>query len=43
MPKVKMPNVFCKAKDLGNKVGDGVKSSAKSATAGVKRLNPFKK
>ena len=43
MPKVKMPDVVGKAKDLGKKVGDGVKSSAKSATAGVKNLNPFKK
>ena len=43
LPKVKMPNVVGKAKDLGKKVGEGVKSTTKSATSGIKKLNPFKK
>ncbi len=43
MPKVKMPDMVGKAKDLTKKVGDGVKSSAKGATKGIKSLNPFKK
>ena len=32
-----------KAKDLTKKVGDGVKSTTKGATKGIKNLNPFKK
>ena len=43
LPKVKMPNVVGKAKDLGKIVGEGVKSTTKSATSGFKNLNPFKK
>ena len=43
LPKVKMPNVVGKAKDLTKKVGDGVKSTTKGATKGIKNLNPFKK
>jgi|TARA_B110000858_G_C17382993_1_gene284623 hypothetical protein len=44
LPKMpKMPNVVGKAKDLAKRVGSGVKSTTKSATAGVKNLNPFKK
>ena len=30
-------------KDLASKVGSGVKSTTKSATDGIKNLNPFKK
>ena len=40
LPKVKMPNVVGKAKDLGKKVGAGVKSTTKSATSGIKNLIP---
>jgi DNA-directed RNA polymerase subunit H (RpoH/RPB5) len=43
LPKVKMPDVVGKAKDLTKKVGDGVKSTTKGATKGIKNLNPFKK
>jgi len=43
MPKIKMPDVVGKTKDLAKKVGSSVKSTTKSATAGMKNLNPFKK
>jgi hypothetical protein len=43
MPKVKMPDVVGKAKDLSKKVGSSVKSTAKGAKDGVKKLNPFGK
>jgi hypothetical protein len=44
LPKMpKMPNVVGKAKDLAKRVGSGVKSTTKSATASMKNLNPFKK
>ena len=39
MPKVKMPDVVGKTKDLGSKIGGGIKSTTK----GIKKLNPFKK
>ena len=38
-----MPNVVGNVKDLGKKVGSGIKESAKGATSGIKKLNPFKK
>ncbi len=43
MPKIKMPNVVGKAKELSSKIGSEVKSKTKGATAGIKNLNPFKK
>jgi|TARA_X000001382_G_C3085475_1_gene151855 hypothetical protein len=43
IPKVKMPDVVGNVKDLGKKVGSGIKYSAKGATSGIKKLNPFKK
>ncbi len=43
MPKVKMPDVVGKAKDLGSKIGGGIKSTTKGATKGITKLNPFKK
>lgn len=43
MPKIKMPNVVGKAKDLTKKVSSEVVSKTKGATAGIKNLNPFKK
>ena len=43
MPKIKMPDVVGKAKDLSSKVGSSVKSGTKSAKDGIKNLNPFKK
>ena len=43
MPKVKMPDVVGKTKDLGSKIGGGIKSTTKGATKGIKKLNPFKK
>ena len=43
MPKIKMPDVVGKAKELSNKIGSEVKSKTKGATAGIKNLNPFKK
>ena len=43
MPKVKMPDVVGKAKDLTKKVGDEVNSATKGAGKSIKNLNPFKK
>ena len=43
MPKIKMPNVVANVKDLGNKIGKEVNSSAQGAIKSVKSLNPFKK
>ena len=43
VPKVKMPDVVGNVKDLGKKVGSGIKESTKGATSGIKKLNPFKK
>ena len=43
MPKIKMPDVMGKAKELSAKVGSEVKSKSKSAASGIKKLNPFKK
>ena len=43
MPKIKMPDVMGKAKELSAKVGSEVKSKTKGATSGIKKLNPFKK
>jgi hypothetical protein len=43
MPKIKMPDVMGKAKELSAKVGSEVKSKTKGAASGIKKLNPFKK
>jgi len=43
MPKIKMPDVMGKAKDLSKKVGASVKSGTKGAASGIKNLNPFRK
>ena len=43
MPKIKMPDVMGKAKELSAKVGSEVKSKTKNAASGIKKLNPFKK
>ena len=43
MPKVKMPDVVGNVKNLGKKVGSGIKDSARGATSGIKKLNPFKR
>jgi hypothetical protein len=43
MPKIKMPDVMGKAKDLSKKVGASVKSGTKGAASSIKNLNPFRK
>ncbi len=43
MPKIKMPDVVGKAKDMGKKVAGEVGSKTKGAVKGIKNLNPFKK
>ena len=43
MPKIKMPDVMGKAKELSAKVGSEGKSKTKGAASGIKKLNPFKK
>ena len=41
MPKIKMPDVMGKAKELSAKVGSEVKSKTKGAASGIKKLNPL--
>ncbi len=43
MPKVKVPNVLGKAKDLGKNIKSEVAGKVKGAGKGIKNLNPFKK
>ena len=43
MPKIKMPDVVGKAKDMGKKISSEVGDKTKGAVKGIKRLNPFKK
>ena len=43
IPKVKMPDVMGKAKDLTKKVTSEVSSNTKKVGQGIKNLNPFKK
>lgn len=43
MPKLKMPDVVGKTKTLGKDMKDGMSGSFKTATKGLKNLNPFRK
>ncbi len=43
MPKIKMPDVVGKTKTLGKDMKAGMGGSLKSATNGLKKLNPFRK
>ena len=43
MPKIKMPDVVGKTKTLGKDMKAGMGSGIKSATKGLKNLNPFRK
>ena len=43
MPKIKMPDVVGKTKTLGKDMKAGMSGSLKSATNGLKKLNPFSK
>ena len=38
MPKIKMPDVMGKAKELSKKVGSEVKSKTKGAASGIKKI-----
>ena len=40
MPKLKMPDVVGKTKTLGKDMKDGMSGSFKTATKGLKNLNP---
>tara|TARA_B100000941_G_scaffold186323_1_gene134045 strand:- start:825 stop:974 length:150 start_codon:yes stop_codon:yes gene_type:complete len=43
MPKIKMPDVMGKAKELGSTIKKEVGDKSKGAVKGIKGLNPFKK
>ena len=43
MPKIKMPDVVGKTKTLCKDMKAGMGGSLKSATNGLKKLNPFRK
>ena len=43
MPKIKMPDVVGKTKSLGKDIKAGMGGGIKSATKGLKNLNPFRK
>ena len=43
MPKIKMPDVVGKAKDMGGKIKGVIGNKTKGAVKSIKGLNPFKK